>query len=171
MADLLYLSLGSNLGDRANFLSQAKKRLVESDALQLVASSPIYETEPVDVPDDQPYYFNQVLVFATSLGIKALFARNRAIEVELGRPENHSKSKSRTVDIDIVAYGDLVGEFTGVILPHPRYRERNFVLRPLADVAPSFVDPISGDSIDILLGRCVDRSDIQLYENNGAVAP
>lgn len=171
MADLLYLSLGSNLGDRAGYLARAKKRLVETESLQLVVSSPIYETEPVDGFDDQPYYLNQVLVFATSLGIKALFARSRAIEVELGRPENHIKSKSRTVDIDIVAYGDLVGEFTGVILPHPRYRERNFVLQPLADVAPSYVDPISGESIDILLGKCADSSDIQLYEKDGEAAP
>ncbi len=171
MTDLLYLSLGSNLGDRADYLARAKKRLVETEALQLVASSPIYETEPVDVLDDQPYYLNQVLVFATRLDVRALFTRNKAIEAELGRPDNHIKSKSRTVDIDIIAYGDLAGEFTGVILPHPRYSERNFVLQPLADVAPSYVDPISGESIDSLLGKCEDSSEIQLYNKDMEVAP
>lgn len=127
------LALGSNLGDRLGTL-QAAVDLLAPAGVRVVALSAVYETAPVGGPE-QPDYLNAVALADTDLAPGELLAVTQGIETGLGR-ERSQRWGARTVDIDIVAYDDLVSDDTRLTLPHPRAAERAFVLRPWLDVDP-----------------------------------
>lgn len=135
------IALGSNLGDRRGHLEWAIERLGE--LLTNLTPSAFLETEPLDVPDIQPSYVNGVAVGETTLGVEALLAALQGLEQARGRVRLGWRA-ARTLDLDLILYGDLIRDDPGLSVPHPRFRERSFVLRPLAEIAPDWVDPVTG---------------------------
>ncbi len=144
------VSLGSNLGDRHAHLDYAVSRLRTLFTNLRVSS--YQDTDPVGVPDHQPLFLNAAAVGDTALGARSLLDALLAIERERGR-ERPFPGAARTLDLDLVLYGNLVTDEPGLIVPHPRFRERLFVLDPLAEIAPDLVDPVTGASVAELLGR------------------
>lgn len=143
----IYLSLGSNLGDRQHNLSLAIQQLRQDVMIQHISS--IYETEPVGYTD-QPCFFNLVCSGKTQLSPQELLERAKAIERTLGRQPT-IRNGPRSVDIDILLYDSLVSTETNLILPHPRMGERAFVLIPLVEISPTVIDPRSGYTAQELL--------------------
>ena len=135
----MYLSLGSNLGDRAGNLRKAVHRLSELGAVTAVSS--LYETEPVEVERTQPWFLNCVVAIETGLMPKQFLSRTLALEQELGRRRIESKGP-RTLDIDIVLFGNAIVDSAGLTIPHPAMHHRRFVLEPLVEIAPDVRHPI-----------------------------
>jgi 2-amino-4-hydroxy-6-hydroxymethyldihydropteridine diphosphokinase len=145
----VYLGLGSNLGDREAML-QAALRALESPQLRILRASPVYETEPVDAPDQQ-WFLNQVAEAETGLFPLQLLRRTAKVEIQLGR-RRLAPNGPRTIDIDILLFGNSVVTAPGLEIPHPRFRARRFVLAPLADLAPELRDPVTRKTVRELLG-------------------
>jgi 2-amino-4-hydroxy-6-hydroxymethyldihydropteridine diphosphokinase len=131
------LALGANLGDRLVALQSAVDGLAATDGVRLVAVSPVYETDPVGGPGEQPDYLNAVVVVETSLRPANLLARAHALEDAAGRVRVEHWGP-RTLDVDLLAVGSESAQAEHLVLPHPRLAERAFVLVPWADVDPSF---------------------------------
>src|SRR5579864_3448881 len=127
----VYLSIGSNVGDRETHLTRALERLAEND-LRVVRTSGVYETEPRDLPD-QPWFLNQVVEAETELFPIQLLGRLQKIERALGRLPTKPKGP-RAIDLDILLYGDAIISVPGLDIPHPRLGDRRFVLEPLAEL-------------------------------------
>jgi 2-amino-4-hydroxy-6-hydroxymethyldihydropteridine diphosphokinase len=144
------IALGSNLGDREAHLAFAVRKL--SAMLSNLRQSRWYDTDPVGVPTAQPRYLNGVVVGDTTLGARELLTALLAIEREAGRTRP-SALAPRTLDLDLIVYGNQRIQEPGLVVPHPRFRERLFVLEPLAELAPDLVDPVSGQSISELLAQ------------------
>jgi 2-amino-4-hydroxy-6-hydroxymethyldihydropteridine diphosphokinase len=144
----IYLSLGSNIGDREGNLRQAVERLASQDVRVLHASR-IYETEPVDYRD-QAWFLNQVVEAETALFPMQLLTRIGRIERELGRVRTAPKGP-RTIDIDILFYAAAIVETARLEIPHPRIAERRFVLAPLAELAPDLRHPVTHRSVRQML--------------------
>jgi 2-amino-4-hydroxy-6-hydroxymethyldihydropteridine diphosphokinase len=142
------IALGSNLGDRRAHLDFAVSRLAQ--VLLAVRVSPYYETAPVDVIGEQPMFLNAALVGTTALAPHALLSELQAIETARKR-ERPYRNAARTLDLDLVLYGDAVLSDETLQVPHPRFRERRFVLEPLADIAPDLLDPVTGRTVSELL--------------------
>ena len=142
------VSLGSNLGNRREHLAWALDEL-RATLQNLRASDPI-ETEPYDVPDPQPPYLNMAATGETTLPPEALMAELLAVERRGGR-ERRSPKAARTIDLDVILYGDLTIATPAIKVPHPRFRTRRFVLEPLAAIAPDWVDPVTGRTVRQLL--------------------
>ena len=136
--ETVFLSLGSNLGDRAANLRGAIAALAETD-LRVNKISSFYETEPVDYLD-QPWFLNCVVEAETSLAPMDLLYALRKIESQLGSKKEFAKGP-RLLDMDILLYDDLAVELPELQIPHPRMLQRNFVLAPLAEIAPSLKHP------------------------------
>lgn len=126
------LGLGSNLGDRAQLLASARRALASLPGTRLLGASPVYETEPVGYAD-QPLFLNQVAAVETTLAPQELLRACLQIEREHGR-ERDIPNGPRTLDIDLLFYADVCLDEPGLVLPHPRWRERAFVVAPLADL-------------------------------------
>jgi len=168
----VYLSLGSNLGDRLDFLRSAVRRLRESDEITVVDASPIYESEPWEeepgrTERERRWYLNCVVAIDTALAPRALLGRLQTIEDTLGRARPAGTPESRrfaprTVDIDILFYGDeVISGPDDLHVPHLLLAERAFVLRPLADVAPDFEHPTLYTTIRELLGGLADEHTVR----------
>jgi len=153
---IILLALGSNLGDRAENLARARSLLAQS--LTLLARSPIYETEPWGVTD-QPDFLNQTLQAECDLAPEALLALVKAIEARMGRDFAAVRYGPRVIDIDILAYDDLLYDSPRLTIPHQRLPERAFVLTPLNDIAPDWVHPSSGLTVAQMLEQ-VDASGV-----------
>jgi 2-amino-4-hydroxy-6-hydroxymethyldihydropteridine diphosphokinase len=142
------LALGSNLGDRLANLQQGVDALCAEPGLDDVSVSPVYETAPVGGPD-QPDYLNAVLVAATSLPARAVLGRALAAEAALGRVRGE-RWGPRTLDVDVIVYGNQASADPELTLPHPRAHERAFVLAPWHDLAPAAEIPGRGRVADLL---------------------
>ena len=142
----VYLGLGSNLGDRRRNLDKALDLL--SRRVQVEKVSSVYDTEPVG-NTEQPRFLNMVCQISTSLEPMALLTLLKGIESILGRSP-HTSSLPRSIDIDILFYGDRVVDTEKLVIPHPRLKERAFVLIPLAEIAPGFKHPTDGRTVQEL---------------------
>jgi 2-amino-4-hydroxy-6-hydroxymethyldihydropteridine diphosphokinase len=147
-ASTVVLALGSNLGDRLANLQRGVDLLVAEPGLGDAAVSPVYETAPVGGPG-QPDYLNAVLVAVTSLPPRAVLDLGLAAEQALHRVREE-RWGPRTLDVDVIVYGDLVSADPDLTLPHPRAHERAFVLAPWHDVDPAAVIPGRGPVADLL---------------------
>ncbi len=154
----VFLSLGSNLGDRRANLEEAL-RLLTSEAVRVVRRSSWYETDPVGYAD-QPAFLNLVVEVRTTLDPRALLARAQAVEAALGRVRT-VRWGPRTVDVDLLLYGGRVVVEPDLVVPHPRMRERAFVLLPLYEVAPDLVLP-DGTPVAALLPSVADQRVVRL---------
>lgn len=145
---IAYLSLGSNLGTRAANLRQAINSLKDLGAVQAVSS--FYETEPVEVEREQPWFLNCVVALETQLGPEQLLERILVLEQTMGRRRTEPKGP-RTIDLDIIFWGDIVINTPELTIPHPAMQKRRFVLEPLAEIAPDFRHPVPKRSMRELL--------------------
>ncbi len=148
-------SLGSNLGDRMGQLREAVHRLASTPGAGLRACSPVYETDPVGVKPEHAHlkYLNAVVIIASSLTAADWLRRIAEIEGALGRVRTDDRHAPRTLDIDLIYHGAEMLGGRGVTVPHPRWAEREFVVRPLADVRPDLVLPGAGRTVrEILKG-------------------
>ena len=152
----VYLSLGSNLGDRRANLKKALSLL--GDSVDIASVSSVYDTEPVGV-GEQPRFLNLVCRVNTNIGSLQLLSFIKGIEAEMGR-DLKLKNAPRVVDIDIIFHGDTIMESQELTIPHPRMRERAFVLIPFAEIAPEIVHPVSGERIDDLASRVEGRDGV-----------
>lgn len=148
------LSLGSNLGDRLANLQAAVRELDAAFVHDVFDVAPVYETEPVDVPDEyrSRNYYNTAVAVDTEISPDELSVTVHAIESKLGRRRDGYHAP-RTIDIDIVAFGDARSSRSDLRLPHPEAASRRFVLQPLADIRPLFILPGQTESIAELLSR------------------
>jgi 2-amino-4-hydroxy-6-hydroxymethyldihydropteridine diphosphokinase len=156
--DVVFLALGSNLGDRPAALEATIAAL--PPAVKVLERSPVYETPPWGVTD-QPAFLNMVLKGETRLSPQALLAHLKQLEIELGRLPS-IRYGPRLIDIDILFYGGLVLNNPGLTIPHPHLHERAFVLVPLADLAAGFVHPVLGKPVSELLAA-VDTKGVKRY--------
>jgi 2-amino-4-hydroxy-6-hydroxymethyldihydropteridine diphosphokinase len=147
MGNLVYLSLGANVGDCASHIRDAITRL--ESVGRVVAVSSFYETEPVEFTD-QPWFLNCAVALETTNMPKALMAALLSIEREMGRQRTQEKGP-RTIDIDILLYGDMIVDSQELTIPHPAMHQRRFVLEPLAEIAPEAQHPVLKKTIRELL--------------------
>jgi len=149
MPQVAYLSLGSNVGDRDKHLRDAIARL--ETAGRIAAVSSFYETEPVEFTG-QAWFLNCAVALATDKTPKELLAALLVIEQEMGRRRSHHSRKGpRTIDLDILLFGDSVVESPELTIPHPAMHQRRFVLEPLAEIAPEVKHPVFKQTVRELL--------------------
>jgi 2-amino-4-hydroxy-6-hydroxymethyldihydropteridine diphosphokinase len=148
MKKLVYLSLGSNLGDRERFLREAISRLPELGVIKQVSA--FYETQPVEVQKEQPWFLNCALAMETELMPLEFLSRMLAVERSMGRVRTEPKGP-RTIDIDIVLFGNAVIDTPELTVPHPAMHQRRFVLEPLVEIAPAIVHPVLKRTVRDLL--------------------
>jgi 2-amino-4-hydroxy-6-hydroxymethyldihydropteridine diphosphokinase len=151
---IVYIALGSNLGDRVENLLSARERIA-SPHVRLTRASSIYETAPRDIVD-QPWFLNQVVAAETTLFPRQLLARLLRIEHEMGRQRTVAKGP-RVIDLDILLFGDAGIHTAGLEVPHPRMAERRFVLEPLAELAPTLRPPRSNHTVQEMLTKVMDQ--------------
>lgn len=135
------LALGSNIGDRLACLRAAVEQLQAIRSGDHWLGSFIYETSPIDCPPGTEPFLNAVVEFDTELNLLAFHEATLAIEAALGRPDRRPHHAPRPIDLDILFFGNLTVANDRLTLPHPRIHEREFVLRPLADIRPDLVNP------------------------------
>ena len=157
MAETAYLSVGSNLGDRAANLRAAVAQL--DVAGRLLAVSALYETQPVDVPD-QPWFLNCVAAIATDKTPRELLQLVLQVEAVMGRLRMRDKG-ARKIDIDVVLFGDRVVDESGLKIPHPSMHRRRFVLEPLVEIAPEARHPELGKTARELLAELADGQTVR----------
>lgn len=157
-----YLGLGSNQGKRGENLKEAMLNL-ERWGVKILRASSIYETEPVGLAN-QPWFYNMAVWAETGLSPEELLKAVSLIELAMGRQRGAIGGQipvvngPRPIDIDILFYGDEVVEMPGLNIPHPRIEMRNFVLVPMAELAPELVHPLKKMSIKELLNGCGDKA-------------
>ena len=157
MINQLFLSLGGNLGNTREIFEGAYP-LIEKKIGKISVYSSIYQTEAWG-PIPQADFLNQVLLISTKLSAQACLTEILAIEKEFGR-ERKERWGPRTLDLDILYYSDVTIAEEDLTVPHPRIAERKFILTPLAEIAPFYLDPTSGKSMVELLDSCTDSSQV-----------
>ncbi|MGB8490684.1 MAG: 2-amino-4-hydroxy-6-hydroxymethyldihydropteridine diphosphokinase [Bacteroidales bacterium] len=161
MAKNAFLGIGTNLGDRDANIKTAVE-IIRKSAGELVSCSDIYETEPWGFQSENNF-LNLAVCIATTLGPTDLLHRVVTIESQLGRERITSQYTSRTMDIDILLYGEKIINRSALIIPHPLIPDRRFVLVPLCDIAPEFVHPVLQKTLRELLDECSDERKVRRY--------
>ena len=152
-----YIGIGSNIGDRLQNCKAAIDLLKLYPEIKVTRVSRWYKTEAVTLTCGaavQPDYINGAAEIATSLSPEALLARLMEVEARMGRPKHRPKGEPRTIDLDLILYGNAMIEQNGLTVPHPGLPKRLFVLVPLCDIAPDVVDPRSGLTLSELRALC-----------------
>jgi len=152
---LVYIALGSNLGDRAENLRVAREQ-IEAPDLHVLRASSIYETAPRDV-ENQPWFLNQVIECDTDLFPRQLLERLQKIERAMGRKRTIAKGP-REIDLDILLFGNAVVKAPELEIPHPRLAERRFVLEPLAELVPDKRHPRTRRTMREMLGGALNQT-------------
>lgn len=168
----IYLSLGSNLGDRAQNIARAIEAL-GAHGVRVTRESSLYETEPVDVRGG--WFLNCAIEAETDLMPRQLIRALVAIERSLGRKrilpaESQGPREPRAIDMDILLFGESVVQTADLEIPHPRMAERRFVLVPLAEIAPGVRHPVFQQTIAELIAHTADRSQVRRFPHAGADA-
>jgi 2-amino-4-hydroxy-6-hydroxymethyldihydropteridine diphosphokinase len=163
--EVVFLSLGSNLGDRESNLAQAAIALSINYQISDIVSSSYYESEPL-YNRDQPFFLNSILQFSTTLKPFDVLDLTQKVEKMLGRSKTKKKNQPRIIDIDILFHGDAVLETEKLIIPHPMIPLRKFVLLPFVELAPEFNIPHTNLMINDLLENCPDKSSVKKYQIN-----
>ncbi len=158
----VFLCFGSNVGEREAYLNKAVSSIRNRKDIQIRAVSSIYETEPWG-KKNQNFFLNQVVEIETRLDPQRLLIVCQEIEKAL-EGEKKSRWGPRTIDVDLLLFGDRVVDEDTIQVPHPRLLERKFVLVPLAEVAPSVIIPKYGKTVRDALNVCLDRGSVKLYE-------
>lgn len=154
------LGLGSNLGDRLQYLTSAYKA-IENDLGRIVLSSPVYQSLAWGY-EDQADFLNSTIVVDTSHDPLECLKIIKTIEKDLGR-KIRERWHQREIDIDIILYDDIVLESENLVLPHPHYHLRNFVLKPLMDILPDYIDPLQQKPIHQIYANCPDQSVVKVF--------
>lgn len=157
----LFLGLGSNLGDRKDSLVRAKYGL-ERELGPVIKASQYYETAAWG-KIDQSDFLNQVIVLECRLTPHEVLRKVLRQELKMGRVRQ-DKWGARSIDIDLLFYGELICEMNDLSLPHPYISERRFILAPLVELAPNFIHPILNKSMQTLLQQCADHSAVNLFD-------
>ncbi|NVL90646.1 MAG: 2-amino-4-hydroxy-6-hydroxymethyldihydropteridine diphosphokinase [Desulfobacterales bacterium] len=151
-----YIGVGSNIGDKADNCLKGIAEINKCEGCTVNARSPLYETEPIHL-ERQDWFINGVAGIHTDLEPETLFARLKSIERAMGRSRDEAiKFGPRILDLDILFYDDRILHAGSLQIPHPRLHQRRFVLRPLCDIAPEFVHPVFGQTIQSLLSDLKD---------------
>ena len=159
----LYLSLGSNLGDRESNIAQATMALSINFEISDIQSSSYYDSEPL-YNLDQPNFLNSVVKCKTSLKPFEVLDVIKKVERMLGRKDRRDKNAPRIIDIDILFHGDAVIETKDLSIPHPMLTMRKFVLVPFDELAPNFKIPHSKIKIKDLISHCPDKTKVFLHQ-------
>ena len=146
---MAYIGLGSNLGDPARQLTDALMELQALPGIRLVAKSSLYRSKPFD-HSHQPDYVNAAAMLKTALPAAALIQYLLRIETQHGRIRSAERWQARTLDLDLLLYGQEQISTAGLVIPHPEIARRNFVLLPLAEIAPELMIPGQGSVTDLL---------------------
>lgn len=156
----VFLALGSNLGEREQHLSAAISAIRNRPEITVLSASSVYETAPKYKPD-QPDYLNMVMEIATDMEPVQLLALCKNTERQLGRIISAVRNSPREIDLDIIFYDNQIVNLPELKIPHPGLYERKFVLAPLAEIAPGFVCPQTGQTVAELLRHCSDSGRIE----------
>lgn len=160
----VYIALGSNLEPREYYLRQAVGQLGKLGKIMKV--SRLYESDPYGVTE-QPAFLNSALILKTGLPPRQLLPALKAIEQQVGR-RKRQRWGPREIDLDIIFYGDLVVREENLHIPHYDYRNRRFVLQPLAELEPNFIAPDTGQPLQQALQECPDQTRLRLYKTDWA---
>jgi 2-amino-4-hydroxy-6-hydroxymethyldihydropteridine diphosphokinase len=159
--NIAYIGFGSNLGDSMAILAMTKNEISAVEGFSLIRLSPLYRTKPIDVPDSQDDFLNAVFEIETTLDADTVLMELNNIENRHGRSRGEVKNLARTLDLDLLLFGNRIMKSKTLILPHPRIYQRAFVLFPLFDLSPELEIPGQGKVQD-LLGNVRDQEIGQL---------
>lgn len=158
---IVFLGIGTNLGDREGNLKEAMMQ-IEKNVGTILKSSSVYETEPWGFLSDNKF-LNSVLKVESNLTPSGLLGAILMIEVLLGRVRSENQYSSRVIDIDVLLYGDQIIDEASFKVPHPRLHERKFVLIPLCEIEPGLIHPVLNKSISDLLSSCKDSGEVRKF--------
>lgn len=160
---IVYLSLGSNLGDRVGYLQQATSLLSANSAINVVATSSFYESEPWQM-DSENWFVNAIVQISTTLAPEVLLQECQRVEILLGRKRDVAKGYiDRTIDIDILFYDDLVIKTEQLTVPHPHFHRRAFLMVPMLEIAQDFVHPLFNKTVTELYDELENPEMVVLY--------
>lgn len=160
---MIYIGLGSNIGDKKDYIIKAELEISKIFNTKVLKSSSLYKTEPWGIKN-QDFFLNSVLEIKTSLNPYELLSELKRIELVLGR-KKREKWFEREIDIDLLFYNDFILEIEELKIPHPEISNRNFVLVPLCELNPDFVHPVFKKTMKELLNDSKDNSEVTILKN------